>query len=501
MSSMRSASSSTSTLTVSSETQPAVDEILQAARRRDDHVRVLRLVGLRLQRHAAVDGRDLDVGRRRSARTPRSPARRARASARARARTACSSASSALDDRDRERERLAGAGRALREDVAAAQRLRDDERSGSGTGRRCRVRRALRTRPRTPRGNENLSLVSTPSDVEIVCPKKETRSHGNAAHPHSVETTVAALGGSRVIVRSSSRRRRCSSCATRSSSSSHSSRVTRPSSRASPAAAPRALPHAHRVAAPARGDVVERASAARRAAGRAAQRAARARRARRGAATGLVPWGRVLRRWRRRSRFASRRRRRADDVLDDVERRLRRRLGGGGRLGLARARGSPTEPSIDVAVLAACVLRLALLPAGKSGAAMKIDEYAPEVTPTSSANAKSLQRRAAEEEQRADRQQRDERRRQRAADRLPERDVDDRRERRAPHDRHVLADAVEDDDRVVDRVTEHGQDRGDRRLGHLAPGERVDADGDQDVVEQRGDHRHGEREALKRTVM
>ncbi len=34
----------------------------------------------------------------------------------------------ALDDRDRERERLARAGRALREDVAAAQRLGDDER-------------------------------------------------------------------------------------------------------------------------------------------------------------------------------------------------------------------------------------------------------------------------------------------------------------------------------------------------------------------------------------
>ena len=44
----------------------------------------------------------------------------------------------ALDDRDRERERLARAGRALGEDVAAAQRLGDDERSGSGTASRCR---------------------------------------------------------------------------------------------------------------------------------------------------------------------------------------------------------------------------------------------------------------------------------------------------------------------------------------------------------------------------
>ena len=108
-----------------------------------------------------------------------------------------------------------------------------------------------------------------------------------------------------------------------------------------------------------------------------------------------------------------------------------------------------------------------------------------------------LQRRAAEEEQRADRQQRDERRGERPADRLPERDVDDRRERRAPHDRHVLADAVEDDDRVVDRVTEHGQHRGDRRFGHLPPCQRVDADRDQDVVQHRDDHRHREREAVE----
>ena len=37
---------------------------------------------------------------------------------------------------------------------------------------------------------------------------------------------------------------------------------------------------------------------------------------------------------------------------------------------------------------------------------------------------------------------------------LPQRDVADHAERRAPHQRHVLAHAVEDDDRVVDRVAE-----------------------------------------------
>ena len=41
------------------------------------------------------------------------------------------------------------------------------------------------------------------------------------------------------------------------------------------------------------------------------------------------------------------------------------------------------------------------------------------------------------------------------------------RERCAPHQRDVLPDAVEDDDRVVDRVPEHGQHRGDGRRRHL----------------------------------
>ena len=52
--------------------------------------------------------------------------------------------------------------------------------------------------------------------------------------------------------------------------------------------------------------------------------------------------------------------------------------------------------------------------------------------------------------------------------------------------------AVEDDDRVVDRVAEHGEDRGDRRGRHLASRQRVDADSDQDVVQHREDHRHRE---------
>src|SRR6185437_15024934 len=69
---------------------------------------------------------------------------------------------------------------------------------------------------------------------------------------------------------------------------------------------------------------------------------------------------------------------------------------------------------------------------------------------------KVLQRRAAEDEQRDDRQQRDERGRQGTPDRLPQRYVRDRGERLLAHQRDVLANAVEDDDRVVDRVAEHG---------------------------------------------
>ena len=127
-----------------------------------------------------------------------------------------------------------------------------------------------------------------------------------------------------------------------------------------------------------------------------------------------------------------------------------------------------------------------------SGAAMKIDEYAPEMTPTMSANAKSLSvgppkissatigssvmnvvasdRRIVSHSE----------------------TFDDRRERLAAHQRDVLAHAVEDDDRVVDRVAEYRQDRRDGRDRDLLVRDRVDADGDDDVVQHREDHRHRE---------
>ena len=85
-----------------------------------------------------------------------------------------------------------------------------------------------------------------------------------------------------------------------------------------------------------------------------------------------------------------------------------------------------------------------------------------------------------------DREQRDERRRQRSTGSTPRDETltivaNDAR----AHERHVLADAVEDDDRVVDRVAEDGQDRRDRRGGHLAARDRVDAERDRDVVQHR----------------
>ena len=85
---------------------------------------------------------------------------------------------------------------------------------------------------------------------------------------------------------------------------------------------------------------------------------------------------------------------------------------------------------------------------------MKIDEYAPEMTPTMSAKAKSL----SVAPPRMYRQMigssvmkvvASERRIVSQTETLAI-----GRERRAAHERHVLADAVEDDDRVVDRVPE-----------------------------------------------
>src|ERR671910_672513 len=103
-----------------------------------------------------------------------------------------------------------------------------------------------------------------------------------------------------------------------------------------------------------------------------------------------------------------------------------------------------------------------------------------------------LEHLAAEEIQRADREQGDDRRRQRPTDGLPERGVDNRLDRGSPHDRQVLAHAVEDDDRVVDRVADDGQECGHGGRAHLPTRERVDPEGDQAVVDDRPQDRHRE---------
>ena len=58
-----------------------------------------------------------------------------------------------------------------------------------------------------------------------------------------------------------------------------------------------------------------------------------------------------------------------------------------------------------------------------------------------------------------------------------------------PQQRRVLAHAVEHDDRVVERVAEDRQHRGDGCRRHHPPRQRVHADRDDDVVEQRDDRR------------
>ena len=186
MSSMRSASSSTSTLHVVERDEAAVDEILQPAGRRDDHVRVLRLVGLRLQRHAAVDRRDLDARRRRSARTPRSPARRARASARARARRA------APGRVERSTIGIANAS-VLPEPVGLLART-SPPRSASGITSAwiwngVSMPRAASTSAHGlghPEGTKISHLSQLLRTSRSRVRKKETRSHGSAAHPRSV---------------------------------------------------------------------------------------------------------------------------------------------------------------------------------------------------------------------------------------------------------------------------------------------------------------------------
>ena len=107
-----------------------------------------------------------------------------------------------------------------------------------------------------------------------------------------------------------------------------------------------------------------------------------------------------------------------------------------------------------------------------AGVATKIDEYVPETMPMSSARTKSRIDGAAEQEQRHQRQDDGEAGVDRAAERLQDRVVDDRGERLAGVAGLVLADPVEDDDRVVDGEADDGQHRGHEQGVDLDPEER-----------------------------
>ena len=87
----------------------------------------------------------------------------------------------------------------------------------------------------------------------------------------------------------------------------------------------------------------------------------------------------------------------------------------------------------------------------------------------------------------ADRQERHDRGHDRATERLRGADVDDLAQRLAAMTAEVLADAVVDDDRVVDRVADDREQRGDRRERDFLAHEDVDAERDERVVDERDD--------------
>ena len=115
--------------------------------------------------------------------------------------------------------------------------------------------------------------------------------------------------------------------------------------------------------------------------------------------------------------------------------------------------------------------------------------------------AEVLERLTAERKQRDDRQQRGQGRGEGSRKHLGHRAVDDLGERGPRHPRHVLAYSVEHDDRVVKRETEDGQERRHGVRGDLALEQRVHARGDQQVVRQRDQNRHGELELESQTYV
>ena len=138
--------------------------------------------------------------------------------------------------------------------------------------------------------------------------------------------------------------------------------------------------------------------------------------------------------------------------------------------------------------------RFSLLPQGENGGADEDRGVGARGDAHEQREREVLERLPAEEQQRADRHQGREAGRERAGQHLGHRAVHDLRVGRARHARHVLADAVEHDDRVVERVAQDREQSGDRRGGQLPAHEGIDAARDEDVVGRRDEHRHRELE-------
>ena len=150
MSSIRSASSSTTIRMDRKSSASAADEVDHAAGRADDDVGpALELGDLSADRFAAVDGHAAEfAGHGRAFRILRGLARPARASAPGRAPAATAPlppCSSRLDDRNGEGGRFAGAGAGLAEDVDAGQRVRNDSGLDRASGSRTRPAQATPT--------------------------------------------------------------------------------------------------------------------------------------------------------------------------------------------------------------------------------------------------------------------------------------------------------------------------------------------------------------------
>ena len=107
--------------------------------------------------------------------------------------------------------------------------------------------------------------------------------------------------------------------------------------------------------------------------------------------------------------------------------------------------------------------RLALLPRGEHRRGDEDRRVGSREDPDHHREGEVAQRLTAEDEQHADQEDGREAGDQRSGQDLGHRAVDDLREGGARHPRHVLADSVEDDDRVVHRVAEDGQEGGDGR--------------------------------------